>query len=211
MATHMDKNTATSSSDAEKIIPRAEFRVFGHGIIERVKEKMWDAKATLFRARKMPEETYFLSLHTDTVNVKVRDGLLDIKTKTGETPEGYEIFQPRGKFQFPVQREELATILQHLHVNMALDKESYTLEEFTNMARASSDLVPVKVEKMRYGFSVNGIISEYAQVWFNGAMVETACCESEDYAGIKAVVAALGLDELPNTNYLKAARQVVGM
>jgi hypothetical protein len=207
----MDKNTATSSSDAEKIIPRAEFRVFGHGIIERVKEKMWDAKATLFKARKMPEETYFLSLHTDTVNVKVRDGLLDIKTKTGETPEGYEIFQPRGKFQFPVQREELATILQHLQVNMALDKESYTLEEFTNMARASSDLVPVKVEKMRYGFSVNGIISEYAQVWFNGAMVETACCESEDYAGIKAVVAALGLDELPNTNYLKAARQVVGM
>ncbi|AUU29512.1 hypothetical protein RQL81_10785 [Citrobacter braakii] len=211
MATHMDKNTATSSSDAEKIIPRAEFRVFGHGIIERVKEKMWDAKATLFKARKMPEETYFLSLHTDTVNVKVRDGLLDIKTKTGETPEGYEIFQPRGKFQFPVQREELATILQHLQVNMALDKESYTLEEFTNMARASSDLVPVKVEKMRYGFSVNGIISEYAQVWFNGAMVETACCESEDYAGIKAAVAALGLDELPNTNYLKAARQVVGM
>lgn len=211
MATHMDKNTATSSSDAEKIIPRAEFRVFGHGIIERVKEKMWDAKATLFKARKMPEETYFLSLHTGTVNVKVRDGLLDIKTKTGETPEGYEIFQPRGKFQFPVQREELATILQHLQVNMALDKESYTLEEFTNMARASSDLVPVKVEKMRYGFSVNGIISEYAQVWFNGAMVETACCESEDYAGIKAAVAALGLDELPNTNYLKAARQVVGM
>jgi hypothetical protein len=51
-----------------------------------------------------------------------------------------------------VQREELATILQHLQVNMALDKESYTLEEFTNMARASSDLVPVKVEKMRYGF-----------------------------------------------------------
>lgn len=50
MATHMDKNTATSSSDAEKITPRAEFRVFGHGIIERVKEKMWDAKATLFKA-----------------------------------------------------------------------------------------------------------------------------------------------------------------
>ncbi len=211
MATHMDKNTATSSSDAEKITPRAEFRVFGHGIIERVKEKMWDAKATLFKARKMPEETYFLSLHTDTVNVKVRDGLLDIKTKTGETPEGYEIFQPRGKFQFPVQREELATILQHLQVNMALDKERYTLEEFTHMARASSDLVPVRVEKMRYGFSVNGIISEYAQVWFNGAMVETACCESEDYAGIKATVAALGLDGRPNTKDLKAARQVVGM
>ncbi|WP_058910025.1 hypothetical protein [Entomohabitans teleogrylli] len=211
MSTHMDKNIATSASDAEKIVPRAEFRVFGHGIVDLVKEKMWDAKATLFKARKMPEETYFLSVHTDAVNVKVRDGLLDIKTKTGETPEGYEIFQPRGKFQFPVQREELETILQHLQVSLALDKECYTLDEFIGMARASSELVPVKVEKMRYGFSVNGIISEYAQVWFNGALLETACCESEDYEGIKAAVAALGLDELPNTNYLKAARQVVGM
>lgn len=211
MTTPMDKNVATSASDAEKIVPRAEFRVFGHGIIDVVKEKMWDAKATLFKARKMPAETYFLSVHTDSVNVKVRDGLLDIKTKTGETAEGYEIFQPRGKFQFPVKRAELETILQHLLVTLPLDRESYTLEEFTALARASSELVPVTVEKMRYGFSVNGIISEYAQVWFNGALLETACCESEDYAGIKTAVSALGLDTLPNTNYLKAARQVVGM
>ncbi|MFC0225284.1 hypothetical protein [Serratia aquatilis] len=211
MNSHMEKNVAISSSDAEKIIPRAEFRVFGHGIIERVKEKMWEANATLFKARKMPNETYFLSVHTDAVNVKVRDGLLDIKTKIGETPEGYEIFQPRGKFQFPVKRDELITILQYLEVPMELDQESYTLDAFIAMAKASRELVPVSVEKMRYGFTVNGIISEYAQVWLNGALIETACCESENYGGIKTTVAALGIAELPNTNYLKAAKQVVGM
>lgn len=211
MSTHMDKNVATSASDADKIVPRAEFRVFGHGIIEGVKDKMWEAKATLFKARKMPQETYFLSVHTDAVNVKVRDGLLDIKTKTGETPEGYEIFQPRGKFQFPVQRAELETILDHLQVSLPLEQDSYTLEAFIALAKASSELVPVSIEKMRYGFSVNGIISEYALVWFNGALLETVCCESENYEGIKTAVAALGIEELPNTNYLKAARQVVGM
>lgn len=211
MTTHLEKNVATSSSDAEKITPRAEFRVFGHGIIAGVKEKMWEAKATLFKARKMPDETYFLSVHTDAVNVKVRDGLLDIKTKVGETPEGYEIFQPRGKFQFPVKREELATILQHLEVSIPLEQENYTLEAFIAMAKASGELIPVNIEKMRYGFSVNGIISEYAQVWFNGALMETACCESENYEGIKATVTALGIEGLPNTNYLKAARQVVGL
>ncbi|WP_411704133.1 hypothetical protein [Edaphovirga cremea] len=211
MSTHMDKNVATSASDADKIAPRAEFRVFGHGIIDGVKDKMWEAKATLFKARKMPQETYFLSVHTDAVNVKVRDGLLDIKTKTGETPEGYEIFQPRGKFQFPVQREELETILDHLQVSLPLEQDSYTLEAFIALAKASSELVPVSIEKMRYGFSVNGIISEYALVWFNGALLETVCCESENYEGIKTAVAALGIEELPNTNYLKAARQVVGM
>jgi hypothetical protein len=205
------KNVATSAEEAAKITPRAEFRVFGHGVIDLVKQKMWEAKAVLEKARKMPPETYFLSVRTSEANVKVRDGLLDIKTKVGQTPEGYEIFQPRGKFQFPVKKEELATILSHLKVEMRLDKETYTLEEFIAMARKHPDLVPVAVEKMRYGFTVGGIICEYAQVWFNGALVESACCESENYAGMRQVIETLGIAAMPNTNYLKAAKRVVGM
>ena len=205
------KNVATSAEEAAKITPRAEFRVFGQGVIDIVKQKMWEAKAVLEKARKMPPETYFLSVQTSETNVKVRDGLLDIKTKVGQTPEGYEIFQPRGKFQFPVKREELATILSHLKVEMLLDKEIYTLEEFIAMARKHPDLVPVAVEKMRYGFTIGGILCEYAQVWFNGALIESACCESENYAGMRQVIEALGIATMPNTNYLKAAKRVVGM
>lgn len=111
------KNQATSTEAAAKIVPRAEFRVFGQGVIDLVKEKMWNGKTILFQARKMPVETYFISANTNEANVKVRDGLLDIKTKVGETPEGYEIFQPRGKFQFPVKQEDLAVILSHLKVD----------------------------------------------------------------------------------------------
>ncbi len=205
------KNVATSAEDAGKIIPRAEFRVFGHGIIDIVQKKIWDAKAVLHAARTMPPETYFLSKHTDEANVKVRDGLLDIKTKTGETDAGYEIFQPRGKFQFPVKRDELETILGHLKADMKLGEDSYAFGEFVEMARQHPILTPVVVEKKRYGFMVDGIISEYAQVWFNGAMIETACCESENYEGMKKVVEALGIASLPNTNYLRAAKKVVGM
>jgi hypothetical protein len=205
------KNVATSAAEAAKIVPRAEFRVFGHGIIDIVKQNMWNAKAVLGQARKMPAETYFLSVHTNEANVKVRDGLLDIKTKVGETPEGYEIFQPRGKFQFPVKREELATILSNLKASLPLDKDAYTFEEFVAMARKHPDLVPVTVEKMRFGFTVEGVICEYAQVYFNGALVESACCESENYAGMKKAVEALGIAAKPNTNYLKAAKRVVGM
>lgn len=211
MADVFAQNQATSAADAEKIVPRAEFRVFGQGVIELVKEKMWDAKAQLFKARRMPAETYFLSVHTDEANVKVRDGLLDIKTKVGETPEGYEIFQPRGKFQFPVSKADLETILSHLKAGLELNKSEYSIEEFIEMARKSPDLTPVSVEKMRYGFTVDGIICEYAQVWFNGALVETACCESENYAGMKKAVEALGIKDMPNTNYLKAAKKVIGL
>lgn len=205
------QNRATSASEAEKITPRAEFRVFGKSIIAGIQEKMWDARANLHAARKMPVETYFLSVHTDAANVKVRDNLLDIKTKTGETEDGYEIFQPRGKFRFPVKKEDLRTILSHLQVEMTTGQDEYTLDAFVALAQKHPDLRIVSVEKMRYGFSIDGIICEYAQVWFNGALVETACCESENYAGIKAVAEKLGIAGLANTNYLKAAKQVVGM
>jgi hypothetical protein len=204
-------NAPTSAEEAAKIVPRAEFRVFGQGIIEPVKARMWNGRTVLFQARRMPAETYFLSTRTSEANVKVRDGLLDIKVKTGETPEGYEIFQPRGKFQFPVRREELAAILSHLKVDVPLDQDTFTLEEFVDIARRHPDLVPVTVEKMRYGFTIDGVICEYAQVWFNGALLESACVESADYEAMRGVVDGLGLAALPNVNYLKAAKRVVGM
>ena len=59
------KNQATSATDAAKIIPRAEFRVFGQGVIDIVKKLMWNGKTVLFQARRMPAETYFLSANTD--------------------------------------------------------------------------------------------------------------------------------------------------
>ena len=89
------KNIAISAAEAANIVPRAEFCVFGLGIIDIVREKMWDAGAVLWKVRKMPAETYFLSAHSEEANVKVHEGLLDIKTKVGETSEGFEIFQPR--------------------------------------------------------------------------------------------------------------------
>jgi hypothetical protein len=211
MAEQFAKNVAMSAAEAANIVPRAEFRVFGQQVIEIVRQKMWDAGATLQKARKMPAEVYFISRQTSDANVKSRDGLLDIKLKVGETPEGYEIFQPSGKFQFPVKQADLATILRHLKAELKLDKETYTIDEFVGLARAHADLVPVTVEKMRYGFTVEGIICEYAEVWFNGALVETACCESENYAGMKKVVEMLGIAAMPNTSYLRAAKRVIGM
>lgn len=203
-------NAATSAEEAAKLIPRAEFRVFGKDIIQGVKEHMWSCKAQLFKARVMPKEIYILSKKTNEANVKVRDGLLDIKTKTGETPEGFEIFQPRGKFQFPVKKAELDAILHHLGTEWSLHQEVCTFDDFCSRVQEDPDLALVEVEKVRYGFSVNGVICEYAKVWFNGALVETACCESEDYHAMSSAVELLGLKQMPNINYLKAAKRVIG-
>ena len=207
-------NVATSAAEAAKITPRAEFRVFGHNLIEGVKAHMWNGKTILQHARRMPPETYFVSRHTQSVNVKVRDGLLDIKVKTGETVEGYEIFQPRGKFKFPVGKQELATILGQLKAGMPKELEGLStcpFETFLAAARRHGDLVPVTVEKMRWGFTIDGVICEVAEVYANGALLESVCVESEDYPAMKAVVEGLGLAARPNVSYLKALAGVVGI
>jgi len=205
-----ETNVATSAEDASKIVPRAEFRVFGQGILDIVKPAMWKAQAKLFKVR-TSGETYFLSKLTNEANVKVREGLLDIKTKVGETDDGYEIFQPSGKFQFPVKKDDIAEILKNMMVEVSLEKESYTLDEFIAIVNEHPELAVVDVQKKRYGFSIDGIICEYGQICFNGAMLETTCCESEDYVGMKKAIEALEISKYENVNYLKAAKSVIGI
>ncbi|MFW5490161.1 MAG: hypothetical protein ACNI3A_17355 [Desulfovibrio sp.] len=210
MTNVFEANKATSAEDAAKIVPRAEFRVFGQGILDIVKKSMWKAQARLFKVRES-RETYFLSTETNEANVKVRDGLLDIKTKVGETENGYEIFQPRGKFQFPVKKAEVATILENMKASVELDKDEYSLDDFIAIVKAHPSLAAVSIYKKRFGFSVNDIICEYGIIEFNGAVLETACCESEDYEGMKKAIEALEIESFANVNYLKAAKSVIGM
>jgi hypothetical protein len=208
--TASDANKATSAADAEQIVPRAEFRVFGQGIIDIVKPAMWKAQATLFKVRQSGE-TYILSRLTNKANVKIRDGLLDIKIKVGETQSGYEIFQPSGKFQFPVKKDELATILENLQSKTELHQDSYTFDKFLELIKITDNIASVDVHKQRYVFSVDGVICEYGKILFNGAMVETTCVESEDYGAMEQVIDKLEISGFENVNYLKAAKRVVGM
>ncbi|MEA2115053.1 MAG: hypothetical protein U9P36_06690 [Thermodesulfobacteriota bacterium] len=205
-----DVNKATSAADAEQIVPRAEFRVFGQNIIDIVKPAMWKAHATLFKVRQSGE-TYILSRHTNEANVKIRNGLLDIKIKVGETQSGYDIFQPRGKFQFPVKQDELAAILEKLRSKIEFNQDSYTFDNFLKLIRTTDDIASVDVHKQRHVFSVDGVICEYGKILFNGAMVETTCVESEDYAAMEKVIDKLEISDFENVNYLKAAKRVVGM
>lgn len=196
---------------SEVTVARAEFRVFGQDIIEGVRSRLWNGRTVLGQSRRMPAETYILSRLTNEANVKVRAGLLDIKVKCGETPDGYEIFEPRGKFAFPVGRPDLLEIASQLRVTLPLEGDTCTFEAFLEMVRQHPDLVAVTVEKMRYGFTIDGVIGEYAQVFFNGAMVESACVESDRHDAMREVIAGLGLADRPNVNYLKAAKRVVGL
>lgn len=207
----MAKNKEMTQTEAQAIKPRAEFRVFGQGIIATLEKTIWSAKASLYAIRDMPVETYFVSKKTNEANIKVRDQLLDIKLKTGQTPEGFEIFQPNGKFSFPLKAQDFEQIMEQLRVDVPCNQTDCSFSDFLSMVKNHPDLCAAEVSKKRYGFSVDGVICEYAEVLINGAKIETACCESEDYAKIQSVVEALSLSGMKNTSYIRVIKQVVGM
>lgn len=192
---------------------RAEFRVFGHGIIDLVQTNFWNGATVLQQRRLMPAETYLLSRHAGAANVKIRDRVLDVKTRVADTPEGYQIFRPTAKDAFPLAPAAVLAAAGALRIEWPghLLAAPVTEERFLEIARAHPDLTVVDVTKERFGFTLGGAICEYARVYFNGALLESACVESEDPGAITAAVQALGLTAWPNTNYLDAAARVVGL
>lgn len=190
---------------------RAEFRVFGHGLIAALQPLLFNGRTVLQQARRMPPEVYLVPTLLDSANVKVRGGLLDLKVKVDQTPEGFEFFEPRGKWPLPAGAEALRMVQAALGVADQPAPAETDLPGLQAWARACPALRVVTVEKHRYGFGLDGVVGEYAQVWMNSALLETVCLESENVAALSRLVTELQLGQHPNTSYVRAAQRLLGL
>ena len=193
--------------------PRFEFRSFGQNFEEAharmarlsvpVPEKVW---------RRTSDEIYIISRANDINNTKIRDGKMDIKTYV-QTVDGLEQWNPLMKGEFPISREVLENeVFPAFMVEMpALDKDTYTFEEFLAMVEANKDLAAVRVHKERFGYMVNDTICEVGNVLINGAKVVTINSESTEIEDIKKTIADCKLEGVENINYLQAIKRVIGM
>jgi len=193
--------------------PRFEFRTFGKEfdsasfrmarLSAPVPEKVWERKS---------KETYIVSATNDKNNTKIRDGKMDIKTFVQEK-DGLEQWNPLMKGEFPILREVLEKdVFPAFMVDMpALDKDTYTLDEFLVMVKANKDLKAVTVEKQRFGYMLNDTICEVGNVWINGAKLVTINSESTELADILKTMKDVGIDKCENINYLQAVKRVTGM
>ena len=168
-----------------------------------VPEKVW---------RRTSDEIYIISRANDINNTKIRDGKMDIKTYV-QTVDGLEQWNPLMKGEFPISREVLEQeVFPAFMVEMpALDKDTYTFEEFLAMVEANKDLAAVRVHKERFGYMVNDTICEVGNVLINGAKVVTINSESTEIEDIKKTIADCKLEGVENINYLQAIKRVIGM
>ena len=193
--------------------PRFEFRSFGqefdrvHHRMSRlsmpVPEMLWE---------RCSEETYIVSRTNDVQNIKIRDGMIDIKQRV-QSIHGLEQWYPLLKDALPLPRERLRDIVFNaLQVSVPEPATALCAEhELLALVRAHPALAAVRVRKQRFAYLVNHTICEYAVVLVNGARVVTVATESVDPSAVQRTMHDLGMTALENVNYLTAIKRVIGM
>ena len=191
-----------------KIIPRWEYRVFAEelGAIEST------IRAHEVTRVKESAEDYIVCRSSGN-NVKVRDGLLDIKQLENTNDDTLEQWMPVMKVGFPCPADDVARIFSAFSLTRPeMKRDEYTYDQFiAEVVGCIDDLAVVKVVKKRHGFMIREAIVEVAEVTFDGVPLKTAAAEHIDPALVMEIVRELGLDAFPNVNYIKAMKRAVGM
>ena len=194
----------------QEIPPRYEFRVFAQHF-GRVEEKIRQlSKLEKFRES---NEIYILSPVNNKNNIKIRYDTLDIKAFVREE-KGLQQWKPHLKAEFPLQ---MAVIRDGVFPSLGaaipqFNQSEYTLAQFfEDIIHPHPELVLARVFKRRFGYTINGCISEIAELLVNGAAIKTVAVESEDVEAVLKAIEMLGLHEYENVNYLLAIKRILGM
>ena len=179
------------------ITPRWEWRSFGQrfGPAER------QLAALPAQGVQESDELYLLSAAGG--NVKVRDGLMDIKALQQVDAEGLEQWVPVMKAEFPLPAAAVVQVFGALRLPVpALPRAAYSLDEFiATFAAPGSAVRRVQVHKRRTRYSIGGCTGELFEVVANGQTTRTLAVESEDPQAVFAAVRGLGLGSYRNTSY----------
>jgi hypothetical protein len=194
----------------QEIRPRYEFRAFAQhfGLVE---EKMRNlSKLEKFRES---SEIYILSPGNNENNIKIRYDTLDIKVFV-KTEKGLQQWNPRMRGEFPMKMEVIRDeVFAALGVAVSeFNRAEYTLEQYLEeIIKPHPETVLARVFKRRFGYTINGCISEIAELLVNGAAIKTVAVESVYVEAILKAKEMLGLQEYENVNYLLAIKRILGM
>lgn len=191
--------------------PRFEFRIFGNHLEEC--ESKIKALSKKEMTRQM-DSTYLLTPWKRKNNVKVREGVMDIKILEKEH-NGLEQWNPFLVGKFPLNADVIKTIVfPALGIESPVfNRKKYTLEQFIDeVVSIDPDLAVAYVRKTRHAYMVGDCITEIAEITVNGASIRTICIENEDPQKVLDAKKMIGIDKnVENVNYSKALKRIMGL
>ena len=189
-------------------MPRYEYRVWGEQLADVARRLIAAGERAEVR---QTEETY-ISLPSPSLNPKIRAGLLDVKVLV-EVVDGFERWDPRLKFAFPVAADSLrASFFPLLGLGSpSLQRGSYTANEFVDeVVWPHPSLSAVEVVKLRVSYRLTGCLAEISDVIVAGRGMQTVAVESEDLALLHAACSRIDLQDLQNRSYPTMIKEILG-
>lgn len=208
----MTERTDSVSVGPEPILPTAggrwEWRVFGERFgaaedrfagltVERVQES---------------DELYLLSPARD-ANVKVREGLMDIKKLQQVNPDALQQWLPVMKTTFPIPAAKVGEVVTALRILApALARAEYTLDQLVEeLEEASPAVRAARIHKKRARYTVNGCMAEVTEVRADGRTTRTIAIESDDPDRLLASVRKYGFESPPNISFPSGLKALLGL
>jgi exopolyphosphatase / guanosine-5'-triphosphate,3'-diphosphate pyrophosphatase len=200
------------------IIPRWEWRTFGAGM-GAAESRLAALAPAVEPSPPLPrgviqdsDEIYLLSTLCD-ANVKIRDGLLDIKELEETDRNGLEKWRPVLEAGFPLPLQTVARVFTALGLQApAAARPRYTLEELIEeLIAPEPNVLSMPVHKARRRYPVEGGAAELTRVALDARVVWTLAVESEDPSAVIAVLHRLGLQGTPNLSYPRALKGLTGL
>jgi len=160
------------------------------------------------------DELYILNLSSPGLeNVKIRNGVLDIKRIRNVNPDGLEKWEPVFKVAFPVKKDDIIKGLGPWGPRAAvLARDRYTVEQLIEEFVAPDPaLRAVCVHKSRRRFVFAECLAETVELLIDDVTTQSLSLEHEDPALVLAALRTLGLDAHANTNYPRGIMHVLGI
>ncbi len=189
------------------LVPRWEWRAFGDDF------GAAEARFAEFKKERSEdsEEIYLLSTEGDS-SIKIRAGLMDVKTLQAANAEGLEQWLPAMKASDPLPARDVRTVFEALAVPVpALEREEYTFDQLIkDLIEPEPQLSAAQVHKHRDHFTLGACMAEVSEVGTGGRSRRTIAVESPDAAAVIAAVRELGLDARRNVSMPRGLKALLG-
>lgn len=193
------------------VIPRYEFRIFGNDLAQYEKKLKSLSKKEMTRHM---DSVYLLTPWKRKNNVKIREGIMDIKVLEQEL-NGLEQWNPYLVGEFPLEADVIKTVVfPALGVESPVfERKKYSQKQFiSEVVNVDPDLSVAYVWKTRYAYTVADCITEIAEIKVNGAFIKTICIESEDPEKVLEAKNLLGIgSNVENVSYPLALKRIMGL
>lgn len=193
------------------VIPRFEFRIFGNNLDKYESNIKKLSKKEISRQM---DSTYLITPWKRKNNVKVREGVMDIKLLE-QNHEGLQQWNPFLVGKFPLNSEVIKSVVfPALGIESPVfERKKYSLDQFIEeVVSIDPDLAVAYVWKTRHAYTIGDCITEIAEIKVNGAFIKTICIEHEDPKKVIKAREMIGIDpKTENVNYPLALKRIMGL